>query len=344
MRTGEAGNRLPSVWYSDGGEARDRTTAKEETTMAKSKTANRTIVVPDSDEAFEQLLETEPTVLLLRTCREDMTSHGGYRWPEIGKIARPEVWSSSEECGDGLHAWLWAKGEGGLGYWYEPHICLVVRALARTVVDLYGKVKVPACRVEFVGTLEEAAQYIEERLPAGIDPVDIIGRVATAGDDGIAIAAGFNGKATAGDRGRAIAGDCGTATAGYQGTAIAGSHGKATAGDGGTATVTFYGTATVGNGGTAFAGNGGSATAGDFGKATAGESGVATVGKYGTATAGHYGLVQAWEGGRLVLDYWDGSKNVLKIAYVGKDGIEPGVFYTLDSLGYFKKVQNANRK
>ena len=116
---------------------------------------------------------------------------------------------------------------------------------------------------------------------------------------------------TAGDRGTATAGDRGTATAGYRGTATAGDRGTATARDGGTATAGSYGTATAGSYGTATAGDRGTATAGDRGTATAGDGGTLQIKRYDPVAERH----------RIVT------------GYVGEDGIEANVPYTLDQNG-----------
>ena len=109
-------------------------------------------------------------------------------------------------------------------------------------------------------------------------------------------------------------GHCGTATAGYNGTATAGESGTAIAGD--------YGTAIAGDYGTAIAGYNGAATAGDFGTAIAGHC--------GTATAGHCGIIQ--------IKHFDGKRYRIKVGYVGEDGIQPNVPYSLDHDGNFIKA------
>jgi hypothetical protein len=175
-------------------------------------------------------------VLVLRTCNADMTSYGGFKWPESGPAECPD-WSPEPECGNGLHGFLWGEGSGRLANWSADAKWLVVQVDGDCVVDLKGKVKFPRCDVIFCGGRLEATAYL-----------------AANGGQGRAI---VGGTATAGDRGTATAGDYGTATAGYRGTATAGNRGTATAGDRGTATAGDYGTATAGNRGTA--------TAGDYG-------------------------------------------------------------------------------
>jgi hypothetical protein len=297
--------------------------------------------VPKSDTEFERLLETEPTVLLLRTCHEDMTSFGEYQWPGVGGIARPAKWSSQAKCGNGLHGWLWGKGDSSTGdAWEKNNVALVVRALERTVVFLDGMVKVPACRVEFVGTLEQAAQYIEERLPKGEDPGGIIGRVVDALDWDIT-SVGNYGTVTAGVYAKVTAGDYGTATVAYCGMAMVGDYGTAVATDEGVALAADHGVATAGDDGIAIARYGGTATAGDDGEATAGYYGIAIAGKYGRASARSGGTVTAGKGGTLILEYWDpeSMRYRVQVAYVGENGIKPNVAYQLDSEGRFVEAK-----
>jgi hypothetical protein len=192
-------------------------------------------------------------VLCLRTCNSDMTSHGGFRWPESGPCEAPD-WNPEPICGGGLHGLAW--GEGGSDYLSVDADAkwLVVLADATTLVDIDGdKVKFPRGEVVYCGDRTGATDYIYRNGGAG---KRINYGTATAGYRGTATA-GDRGTATAGYEGTATAGDEGTATAGYRGTATAGDRGTATAGDGGTATAGYRGTATAGYEGTATAGDGG---------------------------------------------------------------------------------------
>jgi hypothetical protein len=296
--------------------------------------------------------QTEKTVLVLRTCRADMTSCHGYKWPVKGKVSAPD-WRDDFDCGGGLHGWLWGEGDGSLGIWDVGAKWLVVRVLESDIRhgkgELIGKCKFPKGVVVFCGDRKEATDFIAANGAAG---KSIVGGTATAGYSGTATA-GYSGTATAGDGGTATAGDGGTATAGVNGTATAGDggtatagvNGTATAGDGGTATAGDGGTATAGDGGTATAGDGGTATAGDGGTATAGVNGTATAGVGGTATAGYRGTATAgYRGtatagysGLICIKYWDAEKERYRIAvgYVGEDGIKPGVKYRLDDNNKF---------
>ncbi len=227
------------------------------------------------------------TALILRTCSADLTSHGGFQWPDkIGAVVEAPDWKKDNKCGHGLHGWLFGQGD---------HDCsstvgdadakwLVVEVGLSDLIALGGKVKFPRCTVRHIGDKASATQFLIANEPRAAG-VAVIGATLQAGDKELC-QVGAYGTATAGDWGTATAGYKGTATAGYKGTATAGDWGTATAGNEGTATAGDWGTATAGNEGTATAGYKGTATAGYKGTATAGYKGTATAGDWGTATAG----------------------------------------------------------
>ena len=246
-------------------------------------------------------------VLVLRTCKEDLTSHNGFKWVDKGIVKAPD-WDPKPKCGNGLHGLLWGQGNGGLLYWGPEAKWLVVEVDEDKVVDIDGyKVKFPEGNVIYCGNRKDATDLVASKAPLG---TVIVGYMATASDYGTATA-GFKGTATAGTDGTATAGGYGTATAGNSGTAIAGDYGTATAGDYGTATAGTYGTATAGTYGTATAGYGGTAIAGDR----------------GTAIAGEYGTIQ--------IKWYDekNSRDRTIIGYVGDNGIKANVPYVCNEKG-----------
>ena len=253
--------------------------------------------------------KTEKTVLVLRTCSANMTSHGGFKWPKRGPVSAPD-WVDNFQCGNGLHGWLWGEGDGTLGHVDTPKAkWLVVRVLASEVRHgaghLIGKCKFPRGYVVHCGDRKSATEYIVRHGASG---KAVIGSTVTAGYRG-------------------------TATAGYRGTATAGYHGTATAGDEGTATAGVSGTATAGTCGTATAGHYGTATAGAYGTATAGHGGTATAGYHGTATAG--------DEGTICIQYYDAQSERYRIAvaYVGENGILPHRKYKLNDSHEFVEVK-----
>ncbi|WP_222426189.1 hypothetical protein [Pseudomonas aeruginosa] len=282
------------------------------------------------------------TALILRTCSADLTSHGGFQWPDkIGAVVEAPDWKKDNRCGHGLHGWLFGQGD---------HDCsstvgdadakwLVVEVVIADLIALGGKVKFPRCTVRHIGDKASATQFLIANEPRAAG-VAVIGATLQAGDKELC-QVGAYGTATAGDEGTATAGDEGTATAGDKGTATAGDWGTATAGDWGTATAGDLGTATAGDWGTATAGDEGTATAGDWGTATAGDWGTATAGDKGTATAGDKGTATAGEKGEIRIRYWDEKTERYRtvIGYIGEDGLEPNTHYRLDDNHRFVKVE-----
>ena len=152
------------------------------------------------------------TVLVLRTCNADLSSHNGFNWRESGVVEAPD-WNARPECGGGLHGLLWGEGEGDLLNWDADAKWLVCAVKESSIVDIGGKIKFPRCEVVHCGDRLSATSYLASNGGAGRA---IVGGTATAGNYG---------TATAGDGGTATAGDDGTATAGYGGTATAGNYG-----------------------------------------------------------------------------------------------------------------------
>ena len=165
--------------------------------------------------------------LMLRTCVRDsegrLTAHGGFIWPAHGIVECPD-WKPTKACGNGLHGFLRGCGAGGLANWTDKAVWLVVDIVARQVVDLGDKIKVPGGRVIFSGDRLEALALMARlgHLDAGH-----VGGTSTSGDGG---------TSTSGDRGTSTSGDGGTSTSGYGGTSTSGVGGTSTSGYGGTST------------------------------------------------------------------------------------------------------------
>ena len=180
------------------------------------------------------MTDTDSTVLVLRTCKPDRTSHSGFVWPEVGGTATAPDWDPDPDraCGGGLHGLLWGCGDAHLLSHAADALWQVVAVKPVDIAnpDAPGKVRFRSGVVVFEGDRDGATTYLLDNGAAGRPVV--------------------YGTATAGHYGTATAGNGGTATAGCYGTATAGHYGTATAGDYGTATAGDYGTATAGNGGT----------------------------------------------------------------------------------------------
>ncbi|KZM05539.1 hypothetical protein AN928_33020 [Pseudomonas aeruginosa] len=58
---------------------------------------------------------SQETALVLRTCSADLTSHGGFQWPDkIGAVVEAPDWKKDNKCGHGLHGWLFGQGESAV--------------------------------------------------------------------------------------------------------------------------------------------------------------------------------------------------------------------------------------
>ena len=276
-------------------------------------------------------------VLCLRCCNPDGTSHGGYVWPQVGDVAKPEQWSPKAECGDGLHGWPWgtAFGDGK-----EPDykgLWIVFAASPEDVIDLGGKVKVRECTVIYRGTYQEALSLLLPGYHSWVLQASS-GAASATGYIGAASATGYSGAASAtGGRGAASAtGDSGAASAtGYSGAASAtGDRGAASAtGDSGAASATGdrgAASATGGSGAASATGDSGAASAtGNRGAASAtGYSGAACLtGEYGILEIGPdaIGAVTAYrwywrvQTGAVVV-WRRGDQHVLFVGDAAKDG------------------------
>ncbi|MCH7307802.1 hypothetical protein MMO38_06565 [Acinetobacter sp. NIPH 1852] len=313
------------------------------------------------------------TALVLRTCKSDLTSRGGFQWADVGGTTVAEDWLENTECGHGLHGWLFGSGDHSCSNYLDADSkWMVLEVDLKSIVMLGEKCKFPKAKTLFVGDKKSATDYLIENETRAKN-VSVIGASLEVGDNGSVLVgalgtatAGYKGTATAGNWGTATAGESGTATAGESGTATAGESGTATAGESGTATAGESGTATAGNWGTATAGNWGTATAGESGTATAGESGTATAGYKGTATAGESGTATAgnWgtatagykgtatagesgtatagESGEIRVQYWDSKAERYRtvIGYVGEYGLKADTAYKLDENHKFVEAED----
>lgn len=138
---------------------------------------------PDQALAEELTLafgEGTEIVYCLRTCDARLRSYGGFQWPEHGLVEAPD-WRPDDECGHGLHGFLWGAGDGVFASWAGDARWLVFAAAQATVIDLNGKVKVPRALVIFCGERLAATAFLSQRAPKS---TPIIGGTATAGDGG----------------------------------------------------------------------------------------------------------------------------------------------------------------
>ena len=240
-------------------------------------------------------------VLCLRCCNPDGTSHGGYVWPQVGDVAKPEQWSPKAECGDGLHGWPWgtAFGDGK-----EPDyqgLWIVFAASPEDVIDLGGKVKVRECTVIYRGTYQEALSLLLPGYHSWVLQASS-GAASATGYIGAASATGYSGAALAtGDRGAALA------TGGSGAASATGGSGAASAtGDRGAASATGY------IGAASATGNRGAAClTGEYGILEIGPDAIGAVTAYRWYWRVQTGAVVVWR---------RGDQHVLFVGDAAKDG------------------------
>ena len=165
--------------------------------------------------------------LVLRCCRSDFTSRNDFVWPsEVGAVVVAPDWEPTEECGNGLHGWLYGHGDiACVTYWEETDSKWLVLEVD-DVIELNGKCKFERAVVRFVGAKSNAAAFLLENEPLA-NAEKVIGLTLSAGDEESLLV---------GTLGTATVGNGGTATVGYKGTATVGDYGTATVGDYGTVT------------------------------------------------------------------------------------------------------------
>lgn len=122
------------------------------------------------------------TVLVLRSCRPDLTSFGNFKWKESG-VVECDDFIANYICGNGLHGFLWGEGNGELALWGKNCKWLVVEVLESDIIDLRDKVKFPKGKVVFCGDMETAMNYISSIKNNRSRMVDkIFNSIETIGD------------------------------------------------------------------------------------------------------------------------------------------------------------------
>ena len=118
---------------------------------------------------MENLQASKPeTVLVLRTCAEDGTSSHNFKWPESGIVEAPD-WKPNQECGNGLHGWIWGHGDWKLKQQGEKIKWLVLEVEKDSIIDLGGKIKFPKANI--LATFPNwwtAMKYIRDHHQVGL--------------------------------------------------------------------------------------------------------------------------------------------------------------------------------
>ena len=300
---------------------------------------------------------------VLRTCDYNMRSYGGFQWPTEGYVEAPD-WSPKATCGRGLHGFLNGRGTGLLADWSEDAKWLVVEI--DTYVDLEGKVKFPSGNVVFVGDRKSATEELvrltgdaegvigiyrqggnrstltggyRSTLTGGHDSTLTGGHDSTlTGGDGSILTGGHDAILTGGDWSTLTGGhdsiltggDGSTLTGGHDSTLTGGYGSILTGGDWSTLTGSNRSTLTGGDWSTLTGGHDSILTGGDGSTLTGGDGSILTGGHDAILTGGDWSTLTGGYGSILSFHYYDNRKRIFT-AYVGEDGVEPGVTYRFDS-------------
>ena len=246
-------------------------------------------------------MNSSNTSLVLRVCRADGTSRGGFQWPlEVGAEVVAPDWKNNTTCGNGLHGWLYGQGDHScVSYWADDAAkWLVLEVESAGIVMLDGKCKFERCIVRFVGNKTAAAAYVIEHEPQSSN-VAVIGASLQVGA-----------------KQSGLVGALGTLTGGY-GSILTG-------GD--------YSTLTGGYGSTM--------TGGDYSTMTGGRRSTMTGGDYSTLIGGDGSTLSGGHRSELRIRYWDSAAERYRteIAYVRENGIRPNTAYKLDDNHQFMEV------
>src|ERR1043165_4809065 len=97
------------------------------------------------------MAKKKETSLVLRNCGPNGESRNGFRWPlTVGEEAVCPDWAPTEECGNGLHGWLYGSGDHGVANFGPDKKWLVVEVESASIIMLCGKGKFPRGVVRFI--------------------------------------------------------------------------------------------------------------------------------------------------------------------------------------------------
>lgn len=209
------------------------------------------------------------------------------------------------------------NGEGHAGNSWQFRKWLVVK-LEPSDMHPSGKLEnIKDGRQMLAGTLNECAQYIRKQIkkPIPINGLELVEETKNTlvGDRAILK---INGPKKEGKGGNYT-----EVTTENEGVSTVGNYSIAISGDDGNSVGDMHSKSVSGN-------NGKSVTT-EFGVSIAGENGFCKTGRFGKLMGG--------KGTQFEIDYFDFSKLRMSVkkAVVGRNGIKPNVFYTLDKQGEF---------
>jgi hypothetical protein len=253
---------------------------------------------------------------MLRTCRveEDGTlrSSGGFEWPRNGYVAAAD-WDPDPASWGGLHGLLWGEGDGRLLRSGGDAAWLVVAIDTKQVVNLWGHVKAPWGYVVHCGDRYSATQWLVDH---GADEREVVGTTLTGRDHAVLVG---------GDYSTLFGGDYATLTGGACSVLAGGDYSRLSAWHGSTLTGGDHAVLVGGDNSTLTGGSGSALTGRDYCTLVGGDG--------STLTGGEESILTGGEGSQLRFEYYDLVRDRIAVAYVGEDGVAPGVAYRCNMHG-----------
>ena len=294
---------------------------------------------------------------IIRSCNEDMTSRNGFLWPASG-LVKADDFLPTNKCGNGLHGLRLDQNDPG--QWYENGKILLLKVDEKKIVDLDDKCKFPEAIV--IKTFDDMASLTSYLYNKNINIEGMYrraqisdksvkwiggdGSLLTGGNQSIltgghnsTLTGGHNSTLTGGHNSTLAGGDGSLLTGGYNSTLNGGNRSTLTGGSWSTLTGGYYSTLTGGIYSTLTGGNNSTLTGGNNSTLNGGNYSTITGGDGSLLTGGYYSTLTGGDGSTLSIQYWNGNKNRIAIAYVGENGILPNVKYKVNDDGEFIEVK-----
>jgi hypothetical protein len=289
----------------------------------------------------------------LRTTDKDGKAFGGFQWPvQVGAVVEAPDWSPEPECGNGLHGLKDGLGGSSNLSWDADALWWIVEADEAVCID-GDKWKFPRCTVVAVGSRADVTAELYRLRPGPIHGLIMTGGYGATltGGYGATLTGGYGATLTGGYGATLTGGDYATLTGGNYATLTGGDYATLTGGNYATLTGGDYATLTGGDYATLTGGDRATLTGGDYATLTGGDCATLTGGDYATLTGGvgatltggdyatltggdcatltggDYATLTGGVGATLIFLRWIGGRRRVLTAYVGEDGIEPGVAY-----------------
>ena len=158
-------------------------------------------------------MDNQNKAWVLRTCKADGTSYGGFKWPsEVGSIVKCNDWKPAAECGNGLHGLLDGWGNYRLLSDDADAIWQIVEVDRDKCVEINDKVKFESCELIYSGNMAAAMTMICDyqikimlaKIANNCTTNTASGdnsQLAASGNISIVVCSGLNGIVSAGENG-----------------------------------------------------------------------------------------------------------------------------------------------